>query len=100
VRPHYNLCNLYWNAKRFDEAAAAYRQAMALTPEDVDVRFNLAVTYLSLEDPDNALPLLQGLSEQTPDNGSVWRELSRTYALKDMPKESEHAHQMAEALGK
>ncbi|MFH1571190.1 MAG: tetratricopeptide repeat protein [Gemmatimonadota bacterium] len=97
--PYYNLGNLYWNQKRYKEAATAYGRAVELTPDDPDARFNLAVTFLSLDDPDSALPLLQKLSEDTPDNGSVWRELGRTWALKGKVRESEHAYERAEALG-
>jgi len=97
--PYYNLGNLYWGQKRYDEAAAAYEAAVERDPTDPDSRFNLAVTYLSLNNPDDALPLLQALSEETPDNGPVWRELGRTWALLGKVRESEKAYGMAEALG-
>lgn len=99
AQPHHNLGNLYWNQKRYNEAAEAYRAAVERDPEDADSRFNLAVTYLSLDDPAAALPLLQPLSEETPDNGSVWRELGRTWALLGKVRESERAYGVAEQLG-
>lgn len=99
AQPHYNLGNLYWGQKRYEEAARAYEQAMERDPADPDTRFNLAVTYLSLNEHEAALPLLQALSEETPDNGPVWRELGRTWALLGKVSESEKAYGMAEALG-
>ena len=47
----------------------------------------------------SALPLLEQLSVDTPDNRSVWRELGRIYAIKDMVNKSEEAYARAEAVG-
>ena len=48
---------------------------------------------------DSALPLLEQLSVDTPDNRSVWRELGRIYAIKDMVNKSEEAYVRAEPAG-
>ena len=96
---HYNLGNLYWNRDDYEDARASYAAAARLHPDDVDSRYNLAITYLALEQLDEALPLLQQLSEETPDNGVVWRELSRIHALQGRFAESEAANAKAEALG-
>ena len=95
---HYNLGNFYWSQEQYSEAAQSYEQAVGLKPEDVDALFNLAVTYLSLDDLDRALPLLQDLSQRTPDKGTVWRELGRIYALKGEIEQSEQAYERADSL--
>lgn len=66
----------------------------------MDTRYNLAITYLSIAQLDEALPLLEDLVEQTPNNASVWRKLGRIYALKERIQESKAAYGVANALDK
>ena len=96
---HYNLGNLYWRKKDYAAARDAFSSALDLSPQHDDSRFNLAITYIALEDLDSALPFLEQLSVDTPDNRSVWRELGRIYAIKDMVNKSEEAYARAEAAG-
>ncbi len=96
---HYNLGNLYWRKKNYAAARDAFSSALDLSPKHDDSRFNLAITYIALEDLDSALPFLEQLSVDTPDNRSVWRELGRIYAIKDMVNKSEEAYARAEAAG-
>jgi tetratricopeptide (TPR) repeat protein len=44
---HFNLGNLALAQRRFDEAAAAYRQALELRPDEPDILNNLAWAYFS-----------------------------------------------------
>ena len=67
--------------------------------DDQDARFNMAISYVALEDLASAMPLLEGLSVERPDNGIVWRELGRIYALQERIDESEEAYELAAALG-
>ena len=96
---YYNLGNLYWQQKNYTAARKAYEKTVELKPGDGDALYNLAITYLALEDMDSALPLLQQLSEQTPDKASVWRELGRIYAHRGMIAESKAAYAREEELG-
>lgn len=96
---HFNLGNLFWRQKKFSFARDAYVRALELNPADADIRYNLAVTYLALEDRTNALPLLEDLSQQMPTDVSIWRELGRLYALEERVQESKAAYDFAEALG-
>lgn len=93
------LGNFYWNEERFPEAREQYIRAVELDSSDVDGRFNLAMVHLRLEEDDAALPLLQQLSEETPDNGIVWQQLSYIYARKDMGEERRAAQARADELG-
>ena len=67
--------------------------------DDLDARFNLAITHLALKELAAAQPLLESLSVEDPENGIVWRELGRIYALQAQIPESEAAYERAEALG-
>ena len=93
---HYNLGNLYWRQEDHAAARDAFSSAVGLNPEHEDLRYNLAITYLALEDLDSALPLLVQLSVDIPGKASVWRELGRIYAIKDLVKKSEEAYARAE----
>ena len=96
---HFSLGNLHWAAEEYEVARGHFERAVALNDADTDARFNLAVTYLALEEFDLALPLLERLSEELPENGAVWRELGRIYALRARIAESEAAYERANALG-
>jgi tetratricopeptide (TPR) repeat protein len=93
------LGNFYWNRGRYGEAREAYARAVELNPEDRDARFNLAMAYLRLESDDAALPLLERLSAEIPDNGQVWRQLSLVYARQGRLEESKTADARANELG-
>lgn len=96
---HFTLGNLHWAGEEFAVARGHFERAVALDDGNADARFNLAVTYLALEELDLALPLLERLSVELPENAAVWRELGRIYALRSRIQESETAYERAEALG-
>ncbi len=98
ANPHYNLGNLYWQQKNYKGALQAYTKAVELAPADDDALYNLAITHLALEDMDSALPLLEQLSAQMPDNAAVWRELGRIYAIKGQIEKSKHAYDREQVL--
>lgn len=96
---HFTLGNLHWAGEEFAVARGHFERAVALDDGNADARFNLAVTYLALEELDLALPLLERLAVELPENAAVWRELGRIYALRSRIQESEAAYERAEALG-
>jgi tetratricopeptide (TPR) repeat protein len=51
------LANLYFDADRYDEAIKWYEEALALTPNDVNVITDLGVCYYYTNQPDKALEL-------------------------------------------
>ena len=99
-RPHYNRGNLYFNQKHYPAALAAYQRTVELAPDDLDARYNLAVTFLALEQVDKAFPILEQLATQDPGNAAVWRELGRIHAIEGRVQASEKAYAKAESLGR
>ena len=55
VQVRVNLGNLYFDARRFEEAVLWFEAALALNPEEVDVSTDLGVAYYYLDDTDRAL---------------------------------------------
>ena len=53
--PRVQLGNLYFDAERYDEAIKWYSEALALTPNDVNVSTDLGVCYYYTNQPDKAL---------------------------------------------
>jgi tetratricopeptide (TPR) repeat protein len=53
-RGHYNLGNAYRKMEMPEEAAEHYRAAVALRPDFLDARFNLALVYLNTGELDEA----------------------------------------------
>lgn len=55
VQSRVELGNLYYDAERFEDAAAWYKQALAIDPDNADVSTDLGVSYYYLDRPDDAL---------------------------------------------
>ena len=55
VQVRVDLGNLYFDARRFEDAIPWFEAALALNPEEVDVSTDLGVAYYYLGDADRAL---------------------------------------------
>ncbi|HKB12785.1 MAG TPA: tetratricopeptide repeat protein [Vicinamibacterales bacterium] len=53
--PRVDLGNLYFDAERYDDAIKWYGEALALSPDNVDVSTDLGVCYYYSNQPDKAL---------------------------------------------
>ncbi|MDA0335668.1 MAG: tetratricopeptide repeat protein [bacterium] len=95
---HYILGTIHWDREDHQQALQSFQRAVELRPDDPGARFNLAIVYVALDDPDSALPLLQGLSIDSPSNEAVWRHLGRIYELQERMDDSAHAYERAAAL--
>lgn len=48
IRTYFNMGNLYFETKRYDEAVDAYKQVLLLRPDDEDARHNLELALKAL----------------------------------------------------
>ena len=98
--PQFSLGNLYWNRKDYTKAVTAFSKAFEIDPQDNDALYNLAITHLLMENDQSALPLLKLLTERTPDNPVVWRELGSIYARQGNIEDSANAYKREEEIKK
>lgn len=63
-----------------EQAAASFRAALALQPDARSAQLGLARTYVALDQPADALPLLEALRASLPRDCSVRQLLGRCYA--------------------
>jgi tetratricopeptide (TPR) repeat protein len=61
-----DLGNVYFDAERFPEAIAWYRQALKINPDDADVSTDLGVCYYYSNDPDRALQQFEASLKASP----------------------------------
>jgi tetratricopeptide (TPR) repeat protein len=83
-------------AGRFTDAAAVYRRALAMLPDDLGIYSNLGAAYLSLGDVRDALPLFQQRVTRDPEHALGYVRLSE--ALADAGFQDEAAEMAARAL--
>ena len=65
---HELKAHIYNNQKKYNEAAAEWRKASELSPADLQIKKNLALSLKFGEDYSAALPLFQELLHQQPDS--------------------------------
>ena len=65
---HELKAHIYNNQKKYSEAAAEWRKALELSPADLQIKKNLALSLKLAEDYGAALPLFQELLHQQPDS--------------------------------
>jgi len=63
------------------EALKRYQAAIAASPGDPDVQFEVAMAYVRAERFDDAVPLLRKVVAQKPDIGMAWYQIGRSAAL-------------------
>jgi len=83
---------------KFDEAAAAYRQALHEDPNYADALHALAMTYSHQEKLDEAIETGKKLIEVAPDDELAYTSLSIFYQQKGMIEEAEHIAAQARTL--
>src|SRR2546430_6418479 len=59
-----NVARVYHSEKRYDEAAAAYREFLGAYPNDVQARASLAELYLRANQRDSAMALYAAIPAQ------------------------------------
>jgi Ca-activated chloride channel family protein len=80
---YYNLGNLYFQQRRFEEAVATYQRALLLNPEDADARYNLELAYRRiLQEQDTSAP---DTATMTPDAPAQTPESTESPAATSTP---------------
>ena len=66
LRTNNNLGTVYFRTKRYQEAAASFKEATRLKPDYGEAHFNLALTYVALNDRKAALEQYNRLKQLDP----------------------------------
>ena len=61
-----NLGTVYFRTKRYQEAAAAFKEAVRIKPDYSEAHFNLALAYVALKDKKGALDQYNRLKKLDP----------------------------------
>ena len=64
---------------RFLDAIQAYHRALTIDPDSISANRNLAVSYLRLDEPKNALPFAERATKLAPEEGPPWVTLGAAY---------------------
>ena len=76
---HFQLATALSANQRFEEAIVHYRQALAMNPDAVDVRGNLAMTYLEAGKTGEALGHLKEAIARAPEDPGLQNNLGTAY---------------------
>jgi tetratricopeptide (TPR) repeat protein len=75
---HFNLANVYRQARRPDLALGHYERALTLAPDDLDVLVNLGDTLRTLGRGDDSLATLQRAVRVAPTAVMAWQHLGQS----------------------
>lgn len=70
-----------FNEKKYDEAVAAFQKVLEQAPWDHDARFNLANSYLAMQDGTNLVVVGRALIESEPLNNTYYRFLAQGFNM-------------------
>ena len=90
--------NTSYAAQKFAEAAAAYAEAVALTPGNWGYHFNLGLALKKLERPDEALAAFRKAVELNPESYSANKEMGELLARAGSAAEAKAFYEKAAAL--
>ena len=113
----YNYGVLLLGAEMFEDAETQFLKAIEIDSEYENAIYNLAVTYVKWGTDLNAkaeeegvisedykkkyemaLPYLEKVVEQDPDNGQIWELLGKVYSVLGMQEDAENAFKKADEL--
>lgn len=81
----------YADEGEYEEAERAYLRALDEDPENVVIKFRLSTLYLQTDRYSEAVPILEALAEDYPENPQVRNNLSWAYATGPRVKNTEKA---------
>lgn len=91
--------DMYYSARKFDEAAELYEKVLTLNPDSYNVYINLSDLYRNENRFDLAIMTLRRAIKKYPSDGALLSNLSWNYSLADRPTEAVEAATQAIALG-
>ncbi|HXJ56718.1 MAG TPA: tetratricopeptide repeat protein [Verrucomicrobiae bacterium] len=89
----------YLNQDRASSAEAAYAQAVALEPENMDFRQGLLKSAVATANYDHALALLEELMKQLPERTNLWSLQANIYVKKEQPAKAAISLEILRRLG-
>lgn len=92
---HFELATVYTNEERYSEAAAEYKEALRLDPDDDVARLSLAKTLLLLRRTEDALPYAQAYVKSHPADADGYYVLGLAFKAQGNFAESTGALQRA-----
>jgi tetratricopeptide (TPR) repeat protein len=90
----------YMNQNRYASAEAAYREALAFEPDNVDFKLGAVKCAIGTSNYDYALALLEELLKQYPERDNLWTLQANIYIQKEQPAKAAISLEMLRRLGK
>ena len=75
---------IYIELKKYDDAMMVYKYLSNKSPEEINYKYRLAITYGLINKPNKAIELLEEINEKTPGLLYIVKKLGHAY---DMQKE-------------
>jgi len=75
VRAVMRLANMYHDSRKFDQAVDLYRQALAITPQDVDARTDMGICLYEMGMADEAIAQFRTSLQYGPRHWQTWLNL-------------------------
>lgn len=90
----------HMSAGRFASAEAAYKQALALEPDNLDFKLGSVKCAVETANYDYALGLIDELIKQAPERDNLWMLQANIYIQKDQPEKAAISLELLRRLGK
>ncbi|HMJ67010.1 MAG TPA: tetratricopeptide repeat protein [Candidatus Binatia bacterium] len=90
----------YMNQNRYASAEAAYREALAFEPDNVDFKLGAVKCAIGTSNYDHALALLDELLKLYPERDNLWTLQANIYIQKEQPAKAAISLEMLRRLGK
>ncbi|HWN97624.1 MAG TPA: tetratricopeptide repeat protein [Methylomirabilota bacterium] len=85
---------------RYSSAEAAYQQALAYEPDNIDFKLGCVKCAVATANYDRALALLDELLKQVPERENLWTLQANIYIQKDQPQKAAISLELLRRLGK
>ena len=83
ILAQFSLGVAYYNLDRYDDAIAAYSEALRINSEDADAWINLGVNYANLDHYDDAIAAFREALRINPEHAKAWYNLGTAYGKSD-----------------